>query len=1269
MGNSISKYSANARVYILMDDYEPSNLTTHPNKTLYKVNSIIQVNSKLSVEGGGNATVTFNDKDMKFWKYIKFKYANSKEWGNEQLTGESAGNLLENLRNQQEIADFRKHLVEYGTKSKAISALKVLAGETGSEELSGGILLPILTPQNLIWIHYLGRDGNWYAGFTGVITQMSLSETAGKTSVFTVNAKTPDVFFENSQLLIRTQNIGGADSRQNIKLEQIDNLAMTNVFSGKITSEVISETIKKVNNFFLKTDREGVDFKGEDPRYFKVRKLWGFGKDLPETKPEETKTSKKDGESSGTSSAKMPRTIQEIEKHLVKISEPDGDFISAFDFTDYEVRSRTDRGWYVQDQVTDADSFFDTDAQFQTWLDSKEPLPKVIKSTTGVAGSKSETTQITQEGERGYPNNHEKFRNKKWHYTDKIDIAKDFYNGKELIVKGSPVVSAEEDWREVVMDEFFYDDGDRVKPFQNLIATSLDLFTVDKMTAKDVLDTVRKTVLAYIYFEGDGNLRVERPYFDIHLGMLDNAELSQELPPDYDTRYLITKKDRSYRSHSYSENASGLVTRTELVIKPDWIQLSSDIDALEFSGKSESSWQTTFKFGEKQVQLNSIVSPKFALGDGEVKAKILRSYCYAMRMLMSSDYRNISLQLDQRPDLQLNRNMLFLDLGLYFVTKEISHSYSPANNRLDTTVTGTYARPVGTRLVNPYRFIIEPDGSLTAWETVDKWKEGAFNSDFYKTTDVNNPIEVMEGGETFESIEDTCRTEYSRIEKFTNEDDDFDKLYSGDGEQKNPYILCFRGLADSNTNYEDFCDDFYLMLPASKEFVKIGSESGYKQMSCGDSQSAGTLIKSVQEEFTTSDDGVSRPNFSSFVRLQEGLYRYARVGNEFVCSNFKYYDLNSSFIKSGTATANSKVICNLSNGQKSSVDYKSYLKNECKFAYNTSNSGANRMFLAESNGTGTWWEGVNIFPASSARTQFDSAMARINDRQKVDVFVLNYVVRREEQLKPNTVKPDGYNFNDNQRLFFYLKLIQGHFDLIKKTDKGYTWKDKTIPTDITTEKLYSGTDNLCGLYNIEKGVIGLPDKDVEEFINYKDITKSKAKQDTWFSTYYAFIIQTLKAQSSTLSGHSLWELFDLMSLCNIEQESRRVHKVTDAESSNPKNYPLWTATESILRGQRGFLIALFHLYIQHSNVSYSDMGQLLNGFIDFSDYFFKWKEFGSKYAEVDASRHDKVVTFASDFLYFSEIPILNDIRPINGSNATKLSYIDLRNLLAGKVAL
>lgn len=652
MGNSIQQFEGNARVYILMDDYLPSDAKLNPSKTLYQLTSFENVNSSISVDNGGSASITFNDKDNRFMRYYPFDYLNTREFGLQNIKFNEKNSDGQNqtisdikLSNPQEIELFRQMLEYYGQKNSVYKSLKVLSESDlsitnkANKEADdfGGVLTPVLTPQNILVIHYLGRDGRWYSGFKGIITSVGYSHTAGQTPKIKISAKTPDRLLEYSYIVTGLSNIGDAVTSKQDALDndnQKQSIAMTNRYSDKSSDEIVVDAMTTANRFFLdRKFRDGTN----DYRYFKVRNIFGFGEDT-------------------------------------------GDTVLMNDGT--------------------------------------HERPK-------------------QDGEFGYDVVSDIWTNKSWSYDEPVDLVNDIYCGKEMLYNGEPVNKGDEkDWLQVLISKDFIDESEtKAKPFNNLIRQNIPLFTTDKMTVKDVINTVKKATYSLIYFDADGRMKMERPYFDTNLydkfnetgqeisinkPKLPNILSGEPAPKDYDTKYIISKQDISYRSSDIEENESALVTRTEVNMKTDWLgEVDKTIQAVVLAGKSESSEKTIAKYGDRQLMLDAIVLPAFVFG--EKSNEILSSYAYAMKLALSSQMKTISITLDQRPDIQLNRNMVFLDYGMCFLTRQITTSFSPKEGRLTNTIQGNYVRNMGYGLFNPYLKLLRktPDGLAPYWEITD----------------------------------------------------------------------------------------------------------------------------------------------------------------------------------------------------------------------------------------------------------------------------------------------------------------------------------------------------------------------------------------------------------------------------------------------------------------------------------------------------------------------------------------------------------------------
>lgn len=643
MANNNQKFQGNARVFILMDDYKASlsddymvSSEKHVYKTLYQLTSFTNVSTTISVEGNGTANISFNDKDFRFFKKYSFKDLSSKDWGAFRYNKTYTADFIDG----GEIEFLKSTFKRFGVNNDIYKALEQISNKN---EILGNII----TPQNILWVHYMGRDGYWYSGFTGIISSVELNHEPYQTPTFKIIGKTLDRIFEYSYIKTGQGNIGGIEGESPTEFETVtpqDNskkVAYTNNFGYLNTSQAIVEALLTCNRFFdtkVKriVGRDGTNNITEDfdYRYFKVDNIFDFGEKIGDNMVEDLRGDKR---------------------------------------------------------------------------------PEYV-------------------GEKGLELDSDDWRIKRWRYDEALDVAKDFYPGTDVFVNKD---REEQSWIPVKISKDYVDvDKNLTKPFQNLVRTNLQLFVTEKMTVKDVINTIKKSAYCLAYFDADGSFKVERPYFDTRL----NYEASMTLneygvgvgepyigvdfkntgnPKDYNDKYIISKKDISYVSSSYVENETGLVTRTQTSAKFDFLDTGS-IEPLLLTGKSESSWKTIGKFGAREVTLDSIVHPNFKhLSTGA--REILDSYSFCMKNLLSSNAKVITLVLDQRPDIQLNRNMYFVDYGISFVTKVINSVFNPKEGRLTTTIQGYYVRPIGFPLINPYfwkvkEIEVSPGLAIEPWQ-------------------------------------------------------------------------------------------------------------------------------------------------------------------------------------------------------------------------------------------------------------------------------------------------------------------------------------------------------------------------------------------------------------------------------------------------------------------------------------------------------------------------------------------------------------------------
>lgn len=1064
MGNSISAFAPNCRVFILVDDVKQVDYNLNPQKSFYKLNSIVSVSSTISVDDG-SATVILNDKDMKFSKYYPFKYLNTRTFGDEKIET-SDPKIAESdldreplpiaLTNGQEIEAYRKLLKLYGEKSSALEVMYNLAkgqSSLGDEpEHYGGVLAPLFTPQNLIWIDYLGRDGYWYRKFSGIISKIDDSEETKRTSQMTLRCSTYKSMLKYSQVVVGTNNIGGLKSTEIASvINQKQTLTSNNKYYGKTFNEIIVDVFKTTNNFFIR-DRQ---VKGKDYRYYKVKDVFGF-----------------DGFED-----------EEIKEKIINNKE----FLELQTFGTNEVSDEVKQrltGDWTYDRITG--TYYLEDGTF-------------VYNDKGKTDKEVNDISNKQKYENGYPITSKVFQTKKFKYDEPIDIYKDFYPGSEVIRDNKQVSSKEgRAWIQVLMcDDFF---GDK-KPFQNLVRTSLTLFNTEKQTPEDILNEIKNIVLCYIYFDGDGTVKIERPYFDIDMSFLFLADigLDAQYPPDFDLKYVITKKDRSYLARNSSENESQIVTRVTLQANPDFVNFDS-ITGEILQGYSNSSLKTIAKYGERFVTLKPIVSQKFR--SSSQAEDILNSYCYAQKLLLTSGSKTQDFVLDQRPDLQLNRPLLYLDKGVVTLITSLTETFNFAKNTHRTTVQGKYTRFVGEQLINPWRKKIVRDDELSSGWSLEDWKDiepvdlsisknilGIGNNDL-------KDIGFFDDTETYDKIKTYLQTAINNLKpSFSIEEDKYT-------------CLILRHGKDNVNGFDSKKGDIIYFI-----WKENGVGKYIKFFGCGGDPQ-------------TNESRWSKSSYFEYSKLENGIYRYANPDEssyldnknkflKFSCDDFKFTkvrkDNNGNFIN-GTESFDSKSIKNVTDINGNNKKLVSFLSSASTVLYNTSDG-------IEGNDKKICYDSLSIGVSGSDSNNFLKSI--VNNQTYIDVVIYMFSGNKEEN--PNSVIGEtntDLQPTDIRNIFLYIYSINiGNIN--KNNNVGITFKESPKFVDIQSNSSFGNKRR--GIYLVTQEFTGISDdKEWIKFLNSSSI------QDAWMDEYTTYIKQVVNNTTYVINNLSIKERIDIL---------------------------------------------------------------------------------------------------------------------------------------------
>ena len=232
--------------------------------TLYKLNHITSVSTKIGTVGQGSASITLSNKGDRYFTSISGK-VKSQEYKDYVKEVNNLGLVKKYFKeNRQVLID------DYFYGKDPISTSKQQIEDYYEFH-------PSIKDMNLIWVDYK-REGIWRSGFTGIISTVSDSYTAGQELVISLTCKDLTRFFDTTRIVI----LGGLGVRENFntlqELYQLDTLeassvALSDIFAGMPLSEILLRVVELTNLFYQYSPGEGAEEQHEISDYGS-RWLW-----------------------------------------------------------------------------------------------------------------------------------------------------------------------------------------------------------------------------------------------------------------------------------------------------------------------------------------------------------------------------------------------------------------------------------------------------------------------------------------------------------------------------------------------------------------------------------------------------------------------------------------------------------------------------------------------------------------------------------------------------------------------------------------------------------------------------------------------------------------------------------------------------------------------------------------------------------------------------------------------------------------------------------
>ncbi len=215
-----------------------TNPDDYTDKTFVQYKGFDQVSSNLSINGVGSASVSFPNKELMYLKSV-----NRPAWADQK---------------HDEVLTLKEALLKFKTESSAFD-VQIPKSLFQSDKL----LFPRVAPFDLIWIDYRGRNGQWYAGFSGVVTGYKETIRPGATPGFSIVAKDLRRLLQFTPIVTGLNNLSEVASLDNILLNfQDSSVAVENIFATNPNPAAIINDVLGVVNHMLRMSVDPVGAAG-----------------------------------------------------------------------------------------------------------------------------------------------------------------------------------------------------------------------------------------------------------------------------------------------------------------------------------------------------------------------------------------------------------------------------------------------------------------------------------------------------------------------------------------------------------------------------------------------------------------------------------------------------------------------------------------------------------------------------------------------------------------------------------------------------------------------------------------------------------------------------------------------------------------------------------------------------------------------------------------------------------------------------------------------
>ena len=250
--------------------------------------------------------------------------------------------------------------------------------------------------------------------------------------------------------------------------------------------------------------------------------------------------------------------------------------------------------------------------------------------------------------------------------SEQFSKTRQYINPPEEAYLKSPLATA---W----YDAMFYSEETENIAYKSMIRSKFGLYNTEFDFAGTILNKIAQASQSFVYVDAEGNIRHEYPrYGDLPTDSIDIGDVDDSGLTNHGANYYVAEGDASFLKFAMTDDETMVVAnRVTFTAGVHYLTLAETPTQTALTAISQSDEKTMLKYGLRNASFSDVYLNEVP------KMEAIQSYADALRSQLNSASRSFSVDLRQRPELQLNRTMVFLDRMAVGLITSMTDTFSP----------------------------------------------------------------------------------------------------------------------------------------------------------------------------------------------------------------------------------------------------------------------------------------------------------------------------------------------------------------------------------------------------------------------------------------------------------------------------------------------------------------------------------------------------------------------------------------------------------------